>query len=72
MIKNNLTTIISKIKLLVSDVDGVLTDGKIQISSNNVESKFFNVEDGTAAALARYAKLPIALISGRYSKWRLC
>ena len=68
MIKNNLTTIISKIKLLISDVDGVLTDGKIQISSNNVESKLFNVEDGTATALAQYAKLPIALISGRYSK----
>ena len=58
----------SRIKLLVSDVDGVMTDGKIQINSDNTESKFFNVEDGTAAALAKYAKLPIALISGRYSK----
>jgi len=65
---NKLSQSISKIKLLISDVDGVLTDGKIQISSNNVESKFFNVEDGTGAALAYYAKLPIALISGRYSK----
>lgn len=59
---------IKEIKLLVSDVDGVLTDGKILINANGIESKFFNVEDGTGAALARYADLPIALISGRYSK----
>ena len=65
---NNSSSIIKKIKLLVSDVDGVLTDGRILINSDNTESKFFNVEDGTAAALAYFAKLPIALISGRYSK----
>ena len=59
---------IEKIKLIISDVDGVLTDGKILISSNNTESKFFHVEDGTAVALAHYANMPIALISGRYSK----
>tara|TARA_B100000686_G_C16648295_1_gene894101 strand:- start:430 stop:984 length:555 start_codon:yes stop_codon:yes gene_type:complete len=68
MIDRNLQNAIEKIKLLVSDVDGVLTDGRILISTDGVESKFFNVEDGTAAALARYAKIPIALISGRYSK----
>ena len=65
---NNSIDIIRKIKLLISDVDGILTDGRILISSDNTESKFFNVEDGTGAALAYFAKLPIALISGRYSK----
>jgi len=59
---------IKKIKLVISDVDGVLTDGKILISSDSQESKFFHVEDGTGAALAYYASLPIALISGRNSK----
>ena len=59
---------IKKIKLIVSDVDGVMTDGTILIGSDLQESKFFHVEDGTAVALAHYAKLPIALISGRYSK----
>ena len=68
MIKDSLIPKITNIKLLVSDVDGVLTDGKILISSNKIESKFFSVEDGTGAALARYANLPIALISGRYSE----
>ena len=68
MIDKNLQNAIKKIKLLVSDVDGVLTDGKILISADGMESKFFSVEDGTGAALARYAGIPIALISGRYSK----
>ena len=65
--KNN-TIQFEKIKLIISDVDGVLTDGKILISSDSKESKFFHVEDGTAAALAHYANIPIALISGRYSE----
>jgi len=68
MIDKKLKDDIIKIKLLVSDVDGVLTDGKILISNDGVESKFFSVEDGTGAALARYGNIPIALISGRYSK----
>jgi len=68
MIKDKFKDTIQKIKLLISDVDGVLTDGRILINSDGTESKFFNVEDGTAAALAFYANLPIALISGRYSE----
>ena len=64
MIINNSSSSIKKIKLLITDVDGVLTDGTILISSNNTETKIFNVEDGTASALAHYAKLPIAIISG--------
>ena len=55
------------IKLLISDVDGVLTDGTISISSDGKEFKSFSVEDGAGAAYARLAKLPIALISGRFS-----
>ena len=57
-----------KVELLVSDVDGVLTNGSISISSSGEESKIFCVEDGTGAALAHYANLPLALLSGRYSK----
>ena len=65
--KNNYSQF-EKIKLIISDVDGVLTDGRILINSDSTESKFFHVEDGTAAALANYANIPIALISGRYSE----
>lgn len=63
-------TIIDKarqIKMLVMDVDGVLTDGRIIIGSGNEEFKFFNVLDGEGIALARSAGLKIALISGRFS-----
>ena len=58
---------IKDIKLLVSDVDGILTDGTIYIGSDGTEFKNFSVEDGAGAAYARMAGLPIALISGRFS-----
>jgi len=59
---------IQKIKVLISDVDGVLTDGSIYISSDGSELKRFSVEDGAGAALARVSGLPVAFISGRYSE----
>ena len=58
---------IKDIKLLISDVDGVLTDGTIYIGSDGTEFKNFSVEDGAGAAYARMAGLPLALISGRFS-----
>ena len=66
--KDKIKELCLNIKLLVSDVDGVLTDGKIYISCDGSESKAFNVEDGTGVAIAKYANLPIAFLSGRYSK----
>ena len=66
--KDKIKELCLNIKLLVSDVDGVLTDGKIYISCDGTESKAFNVEDGTGVAIAKYANLPIAFLSGRYSK----
>jgi 3-deoxy-D-manno-octulosonate 8-phosphate phosphatase (KDO 8-P phosphatase) len=58
---------VAQIKLVISDVDGVLTDGALYKSGND-EFKKFNVTDGSGIAMARAAKLPIALISGRYSE----
>ena len=68
MKKSNEHNVFKNVKLLVLDVDGVLTDGQIIISDNGIESKSFCVEDGTGAAIAHFAKLPLALLSGRYSK----
>ena len=68
MLDNNFEDRVKKIKFLISDVDGVLTDGKILIASNGIESKTFCVEDGTGVAIAKYAGLDIAFISGRFSK----
>ncbi len=56
------------IRLLVSDVDGVLTDGSIEIHSDGVESKKFTVKDGAGVALARIAGIPVAFLSARHSE----
>ena len=56
-----------KIKLLITDVDGVLTDGKIILGSGGEEFKNFHVADGTGIHLALEAGLKIAIISGRKS-----
>lgn len=58
---------IKKISLIISDVDGVLTDGSIFTGSDGAEFKKFNVEDGAGAAFSRLASIPIAIISGRHS-----
>tara|TARA_B100000700_G_scaffold258585_1_gene292963 strand:- start:59 stop:601 length:543 start_codon:yes stop_codon:yes gene_type:complete len=59
---------IKNIKLIISDVDGILTNGRIYIDNNNNESKGFHVDDGAGVALARLAEIPIAFLSGRYSE----
>ena len=50
------------------DVDGVLTDGRIIISSDGSESKNFNVKDGHGLAVARFKGYKLAWISGRVSE----
>jgi 3-deoxy-D-manno-octulosonate 8-phosphate phosphatase (KDO 8-P phosphatase) len=54
-----------KIKLLVFDVDGVLTDGTIVVHGDGSESKSFNIKDGAAIVWAQRAGLSIALLSAR-------
>ena len=58
---------IKNIKLLISDVDGVWTDGSFYKGSDGLEFKKFSVHDGVGVAMARAAELKVALISGRYS-----
>ena len=65
MVDNNR---IKKIKLLILDVDGVLTDGRIVWTSSAEEIKFFNVQDGVGIVLAQRAGLKVAIISARKSK----
>jgi len=55
------------IKLLISDVDGVWTDGSFYKGPDGLEFKKFSVHDGVGVAMARAAELKVALISGRYS-----
>jgi len=55
------------IKLLVLDVDGCLSDGKLIYSADNIESKNFNVKDGLG--ISTWVKLgnQVAIITGRNS-----
>ena len=58
---------LKKVKLLVSDIDGVMTDGRLIFDDNGVESKFFNTQDGMGVVLALKAGIKIAVISGSNS-----
>ncbi|GMT42638.1 MAG: hypothetical protein IEMM0002_1049 [bacterium] len=60
--------IAKKIKIIILDVDGVMTDGKIIVNDDGVESKNFHVRDGLAIALAVRNGMLFSIISGRYSK----
>ena len=53
--------------MIISDVDGVMTDGSIYKGEGGLELKKFNVSDGAGVALLRAAGLELALISGRKS-----
>jgi len=55
------------IKLLILDVDGVLTDGKIVYTDRGEEAKAFDVKDGHGLKLLMRAGIPVALITGRSS-----
>tara|TARA_B100000003_G_scaffold61327_2_gene54874 strand:- start:1521 stop:2051 length:531 start_codon:yes stop_codon:yes gene_type:complete len=59
---------IKKIKLIISDLDGVWTDGTFYQGDDGIEFKKFSVLDGVGTAMAKAANLKIAIISGRYSK----
>lgn len=58
---------LANIRLLVMDVDGVLTDGTIIVNADGAETKQFNVLDGHGIRLWKRAGLDLALISGRAS-----
>lgn len=58
---------LKKIRLLLLDVDGVMTDGRIIFDSNGVESKFFNVKDGHGIKMLQRAGIRVGIITGRQS-----
>ena len=57
----------ARIRLLVLDVDGVLTDGGLYYGPSGEETKRFDVQDGLAMVEARRAGLALAVLSGRSS-----
>lgn len=57
----------ARIRLLVLDVDGTLTDGRIYIGSRGEELKAFQVQDGLGIKLLRQGGIEVALITARES-----
>jgi 3-deoxy-D-manno-octulosonate 8-phosphate phosphatase (KDO 8-P phosphatase) len=55
------------IKLLLLDVDGVLTSGHIIYSGSDIETKMFNVKDGLGIRLLQKAGIEVGIITGRTS-----
>lgn len=58
----------SRIKLLLMDCDGVLTDGRLWLLENGDEHKSFNTHDGLGLSLLHRAGLKSGIISGRWSQ----
>lgn len=57
----------ARIKLLILDVDGVMTDGRVVYDADGREIKFFDIQDGHGLKLLQRTGVKIALLSGRES-----
>jgi len=58
----------SGLKLMIFDVDGVMTDGTLYYSERGEELKAFNVQDGHGVKMLRQYGVEVALITGRRSR----
>ena len=56
-----------RIKFLLLDVDGVMTDGTIYLDADGRETKAFNIYDGSGIHLIRKAGVQVGIITGRQS-----
>jgi 3-deoxy-D-manno-octulosonate 8-phosphate phosphatase (KDO 8-P phosphatase) len=63
----SITAKATRIKLVLFDVDGVLTDGKILLHPDGSESKQFDIKDGTGIVLAQRVGLKVGFLSARTS-----
>lgn len=60
-------TAAKNIKLLLLDVDGVLTDGKLYYGNSGEELKAFNIQDGLGIKLLQQGGIQVGIITGRVS-----
>lgn len=63
----NIESRIKKIKLIIMDVDGVLTDGRLFYDEKGNEYKIFNVMDGSGMLYAHRSGLKLVILSGNFS-----
>lgn len=59
---------VGQVRLIIVDVDGVLTDGQIIYGTGGAEAKAFHVRDGAGVKIGQRAGLQFAVISGRASE----
>lgn len=59
---------LKKIRLLLLDVDGVMTDGRITYNDRGVETKSFDVKDGHGLKMLQRAGIQVGIITGRQSE----
>ena len=64
---SNTSAIAAKVKLVVFDVDGVMTDGRLYFTSLGDEIKAFNVKDGLGIKWLQDSDIQTAIITGRTS-----
>ena len=67
-VKENLRQLAKRVKLLLLDVDGVLTDGRIIYDSRGHDMKFFDVHDGLGVYLLDKAGIKTILITAKGSR----
>ncbi len=67
-VKSEIIEKAKKIKLLLLDVDGVLTDGRIIYDSAGRDMKFFDVHDGLGVYLLKKAGIPTILVTAKGSR----
>ena len=58
---------LQKIKLLLLDVDGVLTDGRLYYGNSGEELKAFDIQDGLGIKLLQKGGIKVGIITGRRS-----
>ena len=58
---------LKKIKIFLTDVDGVLTDGRIVLDNNGNEYKFFDVKDGHGIKMLQRYGIIVGFVTGRES-----
>lgn len=63
MVNSNLTKKLSKIKIVLTDVDGVLTDGGMYYSKEGDMMKKFHARDGMGVTLLRKSKIPTIIVT---------
>lgn len=68
LIKEELNGRLKKIKILLLDVDGVLTDGRIIYDSKARDSKFFDVHDGLGVYLLNKAGIKTVIVTAKGSR----